>query len=33
MKGVEQLDLLDERHALTMTRAEGTLSLRAVALP
>jgi hypothetical protein len=34
LKGVEQLDLLDEEHALVLIRAEnGSLNLQAVALP
>jgi hypothetical protein len=33
LKGVEQLDLLDDQRALILTRAEGVLSLQAVALP
>ena len=34
LKGVEQLDLLDEQRAIVLTRAEGgALSLQAVALP
>ena len=34
MKGVEQLDLLDERNALVLTRSEqSALNLEAVALP
>jgi hypothetical protein len=33
MKGVEQLDLLDDARALVLARAEGTLNLQAAALP
>jgi hypothetical protein len=33
LKGVEQLDLLDDARALILTRAEGGLTLQAVALP
>ena len=34
MKGVEQLDLLDEGHSLVLSRSDsGSLNLEAVALP
>ena len=33
LKGVEQLDLLDDQSAIVLSRAEGALSLRAVVLP
>ncbi|HEY3161400.1 MAG TPA: hypothetical protein VGJ78_20680 [Vicinamibacterales bacterium] len=34
MKGVEQLDLLDEAHSLVLARSDaGTLSLQALPLP
>jgi len=33
LKGVEQLDRLDEQRAIVLTRAEGVLSLQAIALP
>jgi hypothetical protein len=33
MKGVEQLDLLDETRALVLARADGSLNLQATGLP
>ena len=33
LKGVEQLDRLDDQRAIVLARAEGVLSLQAVALP
>ncbi len=33
LKGVEQLDLLDDARAIVLTRTDGALSLQAVALP